>query len=284
MKTIHDVEPLRAALQSWHQDRESIALVPTMGNLHKGHMSLIKLAQEYAERVVVSIFVNPTQFGPDEDFDDYPRTLANDRRRLSRAGVDLVFAPDVVDIYPQGQNESTGVVVPVLSDMLCGSDRPGHFAGVTSVVARLLNIVQPEVAVFGQKDYQQLTILRRMVDDLFMPVKIIAGQTYREPSGLAMSSRNQYLSDAEREVAPGLYRALRACRERLLAGEPDYAKLEKAGLEELTSLGFHPDYFAIRAARDLDIPADDNANLVVLAAARLGKARLIDNVLVARSG
>jgi len=284
MKTIHDVEPLRAVLQGWHQDQEGIALVPTMGNLHKGHMSLIKLAQEYAERVVVSIFVNPTQFGPGEDFEDYPRTLANDRRRLSRAGVDLVFVPDVVDVYPSGQDESTKVIVPGLSDILCGSDRPGHFAGVTSVVARLFNIVQPEVAVFGQKDYQQLTILRRMADDLFMPVKIIAGQTYREPSGLAMSSRNQYLTDAEREAAPGLYRALCDCRERLLAGELDYAKLEEAGLDELRSLGFRPDYFAIRAARDLAVPPDENANLVVLSAARLGTARLIDNVLVARSG
>lgn len=284
MKTIHDVEPLRTVLQAWHQDRESIALVPTMGNLHKGHMSLIKLAQEYAERVVVSIFVNPTQFGPDEDYDDYPRTLANDRRRLSRAGVDIIFVPDVVDIYPSGQGESTSVVVPGLSDMLCGSDRPGHFAGVTSVVARLLNIVQPEVAVFGQKDYQQLTILRRMVDDLFMPIKVIAGQTFREANGLAMSSRNQYLSDAERDVAPGLYRALCVCRERLLAGETDYPMLEAAALDELRSLGFQPDYFAIRAARDLAEPPDDDANLVVLAAARLGKARLIDNVLVARAG
>lgn len=284
MKTIHDVGPLRAVLQSWHQDRESIALVPTMGNLHKGHMSLIKLAQEYAERVVVSIFVNPTQFGQDEDFDDYPRTLATDRRRLSRAGVDIIFAPDIVGVYPSGPSDSTSVIVPGLSDILCGSDRPGHFAGVTSIVARLLNIVHPEVAVFGQKDYQQLTILRRMVDDLFMPVKIIAGQTYREASGLAMSSRNQYLSDAERDVAPGLYRVLRDCRERLLAGELDYPMLEAAGLDELRSLGFRPDYFAIRAARDLEVPPDADANLVVLAAAKLGEARLIDNVLVARTG
>lgn len=282
MKTIDDIEPLRTKIRAWHQDRESIALVPTMGNLHKGHMSLVNLAQEYAERVVVSVFVNPTQFGPDEDYTEYPRSFATDRRRLSRAGVDVVFAPEVEQIYPGGQDEATQVVVPNLSDILCGRDRPGHFVGVTSIVSRLFNIVQPDVAVFGQKDYQQLVIIRRMAADLFMPVKILAGQTHREESGLAMSSRNQYLSDAERNIAPGLYRTISACRDRLMAGEVDFPALERAGLDDLASLGFQPDYFVIRAAGDLSPPTPDARNLVVLGAARLRTARLIDNVLVQR--
>lgn len=283
MKTVRDIDTLRKIIQGWRQDGETLALVPTMGGLHKGHMSLVALAQEYAERVVVSIFVNPTQFGPGEDFETYPRTLDNDKRRLSRAGVDLLFAPGDDDIYPFGEKAITVVSVSQLSTVLCGSDRPVHFDGVTSVVARLFNIVQPDVAVFGQKDYQQLVIVRRMVADLHWPIKILAGQTQRNHDGLALSSRNRYLTDAEKPKAAALIETVSACRESLLAGDTDYAGLEAGGLRKLEAAGFVPDYFVVRKAGDLSLPDPDSRHLVVMAAGRLGRARLIDNVLVERS-
>ncbi len=283
MKTVRDIDTLRKIIQGWRQDGETLALVPTMGGLHKGHMSLVALAQEYAERVVVSIFVNPTQFGPGEDFETYPRTLDNDKRRLSRVGVDLLFAPGDDDIYPFGEKAITVVSVSELSTVLCGSDRPVHFDGVTSVVARLFNIVQPDVAVFGQKDYQQLVIVRRMVADLHWPIKILAGQTQRDHDGLALSSRNRYLTDAEKPKAAALIETVSACRESLLAGDTDYAGLEAGGLRKLEAAGFVPDYFVVRKAGDLSLPDPDSRHLVVMAAGRLGRARLIDNVLVERS-
>lgn len=283
MKTVRDIDTLRKIIQGWRQDGETLALVPTMGGLHKGHMSLVALAQEYAERVVVSIFVNPTQFGPGEDFETYPRTLDNDKRRLSRASVDLLFAPGDDDIYPFGEKAITVVSVSQLSTVLCGSDRPVHFDGVTSVVARLFNIVQPDVAVFGQKDYQQLVIVRRMVADLHWPIKILAGQTQRDHDGLALSSRNRYLTDAEKPKAAALIETVSACRESLLAGDTDYAGLEAGGLRKLEAAGFVPDYFVVRKAGDLSLPDPDSRHLVVMAAGRLGRARLIDNVLVERS-
>ncbi len=280
MKTIHEISGVRDIIRNWRRDGESLAVILTMGNLHKGHMSLVSLAHEHAEKVAVSIFVNPTQFGPNEDFENYPRTLANDKRRLSRAGVDLLFVPGVEEIYPEAQENRTGVVVPGLSEILCGETRTDHFEGVTSVVSRLFHILQPDVAVFGQKDYQQLAIVRRMVADLHMGIEIIAGQTSREKDGLAMSSRNQYLSEDERAAAPELFRALKLCREQLTSGSTDFAALEKEGLASLRQAGFKPDYFSIRQAGDLSVPKPDSRYLVVLAAARLGKARLIDNVLV----
>jgi len=283
LKTVRDIDTLRKIIQGWRQDGETLALVPTMGGLHKGHMSLVALAQEYAERVVVSIFVNPTQFGPGEDFETYPRTLDNDKRRLSRVGVDLLFAPGDDDIYPFGEKAITVVSVSELSTVLCGSDRPVHFDGVTSVVARLFNIVQPDVAVFGQKDYQQLVIVRRMVADLHWPIKILAGQTQRDHDGLALSSRNRYLTDAEKPKAAALIETVSACRESLLAGDTDYAGLEAGGLRKLEAAGFVPDYFVVRKAGDLSLPDPDSRHLVVMAAGRLGRARLIDNVLVERS-
>jgi pantoate--beta-alanine ligase len=280
VKTIRDIESLRETIQGWRAVGETTALVPTMGCLHQGHMSLVRLASECAERVVVSVFVNPTQFGPGEDFDRYPRALENDRRRLSRGGVDIMFAPDVDEMYPFGVEQATRVSVPGLSKILCGSDRPAHFDGVTSVVGRLFAIVQPDVAVFGQKDYQQLVIIRRMVADLHIPVSIIAAPTQRDKDGLALSSRNRYLSEAERATAPALHRALAAIRERLLAGERDYARLEADGLAGLQAAGLRPEYFAICKAGDLSPPDPDSEYLVVMAAARLGAARLIDNVLI----
>lgn len=284
MKTIRECRALRAQLSGFAQDGESIALVPTMGSLHQGHMALARLASEYAERVVVSVFVNPTQFGPQEDFENYPRTFDTDRRRLSRAGVDLMFAPTPDEIYPFGAEDMTRVSVPGLSSILCGEHRPGHFDGVTSVVNRLFNIVRPEVAVFGQKDYQQLVIIRRMVTDLHLPIKILASPTQREKSGLAMSSRNRYLTTAERDRAAELYATVCACREQYLAGERDPAALEKAGFERLSRAGFEPDYLTVRQSGDLSLPDDDSRFLVVLAAAELGKARLIDNVLFEMPG
>lgn len=280
MEQLTDIASVRARLESWRQLGDSIALVATMGNLHKGHMELVSLAHQHAERLVVTVFVNPTQFGPGEDFEDYPRTMEKDIRLLNRAEVDLLFTPTEGEIYPYGQEDMTSVLVPGLSDTLCGQNRPGHFRGVTSVVCRLLNIVQPDVAVFGQKDYQQLVILRRMVQDLHLPVRVIAGLTTRDEDGLALSSRNQYLSESEREAAPGLYAALDRCRTSLLDGEHNYAELEARGKRELEAEGLEPDYFAIRQAGDLAIPAPESGKLVVLAAARLGSTRLIDNVLV----
>jgi pantoate--beta-alanine ligase len=280
VKTVRDIKTLREIVGGWRQDGETIALVPTMGSLHRGHLSLVSLAQECAERVVVSVFVNPTQFGPGEDFEAYPRALENDRRRLSRASVDILFAPGGDDIYPYGTEHATFVSVPEISTMLCGDDRPGHFVGVTSVVGRLFNIVQPQVAVFGQKDYQQLVIIRRMVADMHLPVKILAGQTQREKDGLALSSRNRYLTDVQRKSAPKMRAAITACRDRLFAGENAMSALESGGFRQLEASGFEPEYFAIRKAGDLSAPDPDSRYLVILTAARLGRARLIDNELV----
>lgn len=277
MQTIRSLRSLRALLDDWRAGDERIALVPTMGNLHRGHLSLVELARRNADRVVVSVFVNPTQFGPKEDFAAYPRTLASDRRALQDASADLLFAPSGAAMYPFGPDRMTRVEVPGLSDDLCGGTRPGHFAGVTSIVCRLLNIVQPRVAVFGRKDYQQLLIIRRMVQDLHLPVRILSGATQRESDGLALSSRNQYLSTTQRESAAGIYRALRECRAALRAGRQDYGRLEKAGMRSLEQAGLRPDYFAIRAP-DLSPPGPDTWRCVILAAAYCGRARLIDNL------
>jgi len=279
VKTISDILTLRAQVDEWRHDGDTVAIVPTMGSLHKGHISLMQLASEYAERVVATVFVNPTQFGPNEDFEKYPRAFDADRSRLTRGGVDVMFAPEHEEIFPFGLDHGTFVSVPDLSTILCGEKRPGHFDGVTSVVNRLFNIVGPDFAVFGQKDYQQLVIIRRMVDDLHIPIKILACPTHREESGLAMSSRNRYLSDAEREQAPALYQAICECRDRYLEGERDLKKLEQAGLARLSQAGFEPEYLVIRKSGDLALPEADSRHLSVMGAARLGTTRLIDNVL-----
>lgn len=280
MKTVRTIASLRENLRGWRGFNETVALVPTMGNLHAGHMSLVNLARTLADRVVVSIFVNPTQFGPGEDFAAYPRTLDKDRRQLTRANVDILFAPPVEEIYPDREHAGTVVSVPGLSGILCGQFRPGHFDGVASVVTRLFNIVQPDSAVFGQKDYQQLLVIRRLQSDLHLSVKIVAAVTAREPDGLALSSRNQYLDGAQRATAPGLHRTLAGCAASLLQGSREFAELENRGMAGLVAAGFIPDYFAIRDAADLSPPKPSSRNLVVLAAGHLGRARLIDNVLV----
>ena len=249
-----------------------------MGALHQAHLNLTRLAGA-GGRVVVSIFVNPTQFAPGEDFERYPRDLDADAALLREAGVDLLFAPGAGEVYPHGLQDLTRVEVPGLSADLCGAARPTHFAGVTSVVARLLLMVLPDAVVFGRKDYQQLVILRRMVEDLHIPVEVIEGPITREEDGLAMSSRNRYLSENERLLAPALNAVLRECAERIEKGERDFAKLEQAALTRLEEAGFAPDYVAVRRAGDLGPPPpSDEGQWVVLAAARLGPARLIDNV------
>lgn len=280
MKQIHSVDKLRKAIAEWREAGDTIALVPTMGNLHKGHMSLISLAAEYAEHVIVSIFVNPTQFGPNEDYTNYPRMPEVDSRKLARAGIDILFAPSVEEIYPHGLENSAQVLVPELSDQLCGASRPGHFLGVTSVVSRLFNICSPNVAVFGNKDYQQLVILRRMVEDLHIPVKLLAGETERDANGLALSSRNEKLDEVQRAAAAIIYQALDDAATALRTGQNDFVNVEKTAIETISVAGLEPEYVAIRNAADLSMPQGNSPRLVILAAARLGGVRLIDNVLL----
>lgn len=280
MRTLHTIDDLRRRVAAWRRQDERIALVPTMGNLHAGHIALVEHARRLAPRVVTSIFVNPTQFGPAEDFAAYPRTLAEDSARLTAVGCDLLFAPAAATVYPRGAEATTRVEVPELSHILCGAFRPVHFAGVAQVVCKLLNMVQPDVAVFGEKDRQQLLVIRRMVEDLNLPVEIVGSPTVREPDGLAMSSRNAYLSPEQRAVAANLYRELCTAKARLEAGERDYAAIEQSAIEALTGAGFRPDYVRVVRADDYADPGPADHRLVVAAAAWLGRTRLIDNLLV----
>ncbi len=278
MRTVHAIADLRAQVADWRRAGERVALVPTMGNLHAGHLQLVERAQELASRTVASIFVNPTQFGPNEDYAGYPRTLDDDRQQLASVGLDLLFAPTVAAIYPRPLEEMTQVIVPGLSQILCGASRPIHFRGVATVVTKLFNLAQPDVAVFGEKDWQQLVVIRRMAADLDLPVEIVGMPTVREADGLAMSSRNRYLTPEERSRAPALYAALTACAERLRAGERDHAALAAEAQARLATAGFRADYFEIRRAADLRPPTAEDRELRILAAAWLGRARLIDNL------
>lgn len=278
MRTLNRIADLRALVQGWRMAGETIAFVPTMGNLHAGHASLLAAAHHHGRRVVASVFVNPLQFGPTEDYAAYPRTPDEDAPLLAAQGVDALLLPTVEEMYPRGIVTSTVVDVPGISDILCGAFRPGHFRGVATVVVKLLNLVQPDTAIFGEKDYQQLTIIRRAVEDLCLPVRIVGAPTVRAEDGLALSSRNRYLDDGERAIAPELYRALDHARQRLMAGETDITSIEIEGLESLRAVGFRPDYFEIRTAGTLDRPQGREVGVVVLAAARLRRARLIDNV------
>jgi len=280
MLLVHSKQELDEHLAEWRRQGDHVALVPTMGNLHAGHLSLVQLACEHAERVVVSIFVNPTQFGEGEDFDQYPRTLERDTRRLKKSAADLIFAPDVASMYPFGLKDATTISVPRITENFCGASRPGHFDGVTSVVARLFALVQPDLAVFGQKDYQQQLVIRHMCQDLNLPVAIITGATIREEDGLAMSSRNQFLSESERSTAPVLYEVLSAAGNSLQNGRRDFESLESESITTLKDAGLDVDYFSIRRAQNLEIPDGDCDELVVLTAAVLGDARLIDNTLI----
>jgi pantoate--beta-alanine ligase len=282
MDIVTKIAAIRERVRQWRAEGQRVAFVPTMGNLHAGHISLIELARKRGDRFIASIFVNPMQFGPNEDYAHYPRTPRNDETMLADAGCDLMFMPDVAEIYPRGFEHDTRVAVPELSGILDGEFRPGHFDGVSTIVAKLFNIVTPDVAVFGEKDFQQLAIIRRMVADLCVPIEIVGAPTVREKDGLAMSSRNQYLTEEERAVAPRIHQALIRAVNRIKSGESDLKAIESAELDGLKQNGFRPDYFTVRDAKTLIAPAGDASHLVVLVAARLGKARLIDNLQLSR--
>ncbi len=277
MKQVDDVSSLRRAVSGLSG---RVALVPTMGNLHEGHLTLVRHAREVADAVVVSIFVNPLQFDRKEDLEAYPRTPEEDKALLAAEDVDLVFTPAVEAIYPLSMDVHTRVEVPGLSDIFCGASRPGHFVGVATIVCKLFNMVQPHCALFGKKDFQQLLIIRRMVEDLAMPVEIIGVDTVREADGLAMSSRNNYLDEAQRARAPALYAALRRTADALREGRKDFALLEEEATRMIAGAGLKPDYLGIRRVADLAEPGQDDTSLVILGAAYLGLARLIDNLEV----
>ncbi|MGR4976691.1 pantoate--beta-alanine ligase [Pseudomonas sp. LARHCG127] len=278
MNTVKTVRELRAAVARARGEGKRIAFVPTMGNLHSGHVALVTKAAQRADFVVASIFVNPLQFGAGEDLDKYPRTLAADQEKLLQAGCHLLFAPSVEEMYPDGMTGQTRVSVPQLSEGLCGASRPGHFEGVATVVSKLFNMVQPDLAVFGQKDFQQLAVIRALVHDLNMPIQIIGEPTVRAEDGLALSSRNGFLSPDQRAVAPVVYRALNQIAEAIKQGQRDFPALIGAQLKQLEAAGLRPDYLEIRHAKTLRPASSGDRDLVILVAAFLGTTRLIDNL------
>ena len=278
MRVIHTIAELRVCLRGV----TGIVLVPTMGNLHQGHLDLVRIARQHGQFVVVSIFVNPLQFGVNEDYSKYPRTLEQDCKMLEQYGVDMVFAPSERDLYPQPQQVI--VELPPIANELCGAFRPGHFRGAATVVLKLFNIVQPRIAVFGKKDYQQLHLMRQMTTQLNLPVEIIGGETVRASDGLALSSRNQYLNVAERTEAVFLYQTLAGIRQAIMDGTTDFFKLERQAREALSARGWLVDYVAIRSQANLAEPTTFECNLVILAAAWLGQTRLIDNLEVLKEG
>ena len=278
MKSVNTVAALRQQINAWRQAGERVGFVPTMGNLHEGHLALVQEARKRSVHVVVSIFVNPMQFGPSEDFDRYPRTLAADCARLEKVGADLLFAPPLEEVYPTGHVVATHVDVPQVSQGLCGAQRPGHFVGVATIVTKLFNMVQADVAVFGEKDYQQLQVIRRMVADLCFPVDIVGVPTVRDFSGLAMSSRNAYLSEQQKSLAANIYKNLNEVAGRIRTGERDYVALQSWAMTQLAAQGFDPEYFEVRNARSLLPATASDTALRLLAAARLGNVRLIDNI------
>lgn len=278
MNTVKTVRELRAAVARARSEGKRIGLVPTMGNLHSGHAALVTKAAQRVDFVVASIFVNPLQFGAGEDLDKYPRTLAADQEKLLQAGCHLLFAPSVEEVYPEGMSGQTRVSVPQLSEGLCGASRPGHFEGVATVVCKLFNMVQPDLAVFGQKDFQQLAVIRALAQDLNMPIQIIGEPTVRAADGLALSSRNGYLDEQQRAIAPALYRSLSQIAQAIEQGERDYPKLLGEQRQQLEAAGLRPDYLEIRHATNLRLATTDDRDLVILAAAYLGATRLIDNL------
>ena len=281
MYTTQEISEIRSKVREWKQAGEKVAFVPTMGNLHQGHITLVTEALKRADHVVVSIFVNPMQFGQNEDLDAYPRTLAADQAALEAAGAELLFTPTPAIIYPNGMDKQTFVEVPGLSDELCGASRPGHFRGVTTIVCKLFNIVQPDVALFGKKDFQQLMVIKAMVEDLSLPIEIIGVDTIRENSGLAMSSRNGYLSDAQKQQAAQLKRTLDEMAAAIAAGQA-IPNVVKRAEEQLHQAGFQPDYLAVRNAANLQPVSHNDTQLVILAAAFMGSTRLIDNLCFQR--
>jgi len=278
MNTVKTVRELRAAVARARSEGKRIGLVPTMGNLHSGHAALVTKAAQRADFVVATIFVNPMQFGPNEDLATYPRTLAADQERLIEAGCHLLFTPNVEEMYPHGMADQTTVSVPVISEGLCGASRPGHFDGVSTVVSKLFNMVQPDLAVFGEKDFQQLAVIRTLVRDLNMPIQIIGEPTVRAEDGLALSSRNGYLSAEQRAIAPQLYRVIQTIGRAIDGGDKNFSQLLEAGKAELQGLGLRPDYLEVREATSLRPATAQDDDLVILAAVFLGKTRLIDNL------
>ena len=280
MEIISTTDTLREQLSDWRHAGEHIALVPTKGNLHRGHMALVEIAREHAERVVVSIFVDPGEARDDDEAGKPPRTLERDKRRLQRVNADLIFLPDLETMYPFGVDNATSVTVPALTDALSDGFQPDHFDGVTTVVSRLFSLVQPDVAVFGEKDFQQQLVIRRLVADLSLPIEVVTGPTVREDDGLAKSCRNQDLDEDERGSAPRLYAVLQEVADGLAAGKRNYEELEAAAVQQLESAGFEPQYVSVRRAENLDAPNRDSDELVVLGAASIGGTRLIDCVTV----
>jgi len=278
MNTVKTVRELRAAVARARSEGKRIGFVPTMGNLHSGHAALVAKAAQRVDFVVASIFVNPLQFGAGEDLDKYPRTLAADQEKLLEAGCHLLFAPSVEEMYPDGMAGQTRVSVPQLSEGLCGASRPGHFEGVATVVSKLFNMVQPDLAVFGQKDYQQLAVIRALVHDLNMPIQIIGEPTVRAADGLALSSRNGYLSEEQRAIAPALYRSLSQIAQAIRSGDRDYPRLLAEQQQQLEAVGLRRDYLEIRQAQNLRPATAEDRDLVILVAAYLGATRLIDNL------
>ncbi|WP_025820490.1 pantoate--beta-alanine ligase [Shewanella marina] len=281
MKTTANIEQVRSQVNAWKMQGKKVAFVPTMGNLHKGHISLIEQAKQHADHVVASIFVNPMQFGANEDLDSYPRTLADDQTALDAAGTDLLFTPTPELMYPKGLEQQTFVEVPLISNQLCGASRPGHFRGVATIVCKLFNIVQPDVAVFGRKDYQQLLVINTMVHDLSLPIEIIGVETAREGSGLALSSRNGYLTAKQKTIAPMLKQSLDQLALAIQQGD-EIAHAIAVAEQSLTEVGFKPDYIEVRQAQTLAYANATDSQLVILAAAYLGTTRLIDNLVFHR--
>lgn len=275
---------IREAVSGWRRNGEVVVFVPTLGNLHEGHLQLVKLGARHGDRVVVSIFVNQLQFGKNEDYALYPRTLEADIGKLEGVAADALFCPADTEVYPNGIEDQTTVAVPTMTDILCGATRPGHFTGVTTIVTKLFNIVQPDKAVFGVKDFQQLAVIRRMVQDLCFAIEIIEAPVARDADGLALSSRNGYLNRGERAIAPALYRALIDARDAIAAGERNYALIETRAQLALLEAGMRPDYFSVRAATTLEPAGAEDQDLAILAAAWLGRTRLIDNVTIHTGG
>lgn len=284
MQTFHTIHGLRESLRRERQAGRRIAFVPTMGNLHEGHLQLVRLAREKADVVVASIFVNPLQFGLNEDWEKYPRTIEEDSHKLRAEQCDYLFNPDETEMYPNGMAEQTRVVVPTMTDILCGASRPGHFEGVTTVVSKLFHIVQPDIAIFGIKDFQQLAVIRRMVEDQCFPIELVAAPIAREVDGLAMSSRNSYLLPDERTAVSCLYETLMWVRDQIVSGRNDFLALEQEAAARIQAAGFTVDYLSVRHSRTLDPAAQDDREVTVLGAMYTKGARLIDNVSLVLEG
>ena len=278
MNQAYSVSELRQYIQHWKDHQQSIAFIPTMGNLHQGHLSLIEKGQSLCDRSICSIFVNPMQFGPNEDFNHYPRTLEQDIELLESVACDLVYMPTASELYPQGLEKISQIIVTDLTETFEGAHRPGHFTGVATIVAKLFNIVKPDISVFGKKDYQQYCVIKKMTQDLNLDVEIIGQETTREPSGLATSTRNQYLNEEQKSKAALIYRTLQDASDKIIGGERNFALVEKQATDSLSQAGFATDYFNVCNADTLKPATPGDKKLVILVTTRLGDTRLLDNI------